>query len=666
MGWGGYVLLDTSSVYIHNGDFWGQLPHSLLVACLGILSGIGYRHYAHLFRLHFQNPLTLIPLAVLLAVAAGYLFTLIDYTWLRGQSVRDIVIGSIAEPESFWWFPFAISQWIGTSYTLLIWLLLFNFIQAEKCDPQPKKTTFQTSMVALAMVYLFNEFFHALVVVAYYNPESFLFSADFFINNLYILFTGMLFAASVLLFRAQYPVFGSYLITSLPGLVFLIFCTSFFCMLGFRLLFSMEVLEKSSWADLPRNIAAVFTDSGQLWLSKHEFIGTLHSQLNLQAVIVLLFMYFRYPYGHFTRQSSHSVFDLKVWVQFWAYNIGGWSVLGFYLYFSDLLNWQSVANDFARTMLITFVSGGVFVGLLMRSLIRRFQLLDKTLFGFSLTMLLLSFAFGLLLAGGLWLIGYVIVFTSDEIAQLQQYEHLVKAGGFFIPLIAITSVGCWMWVMIYEKTVAQRLLSNRQLKQLQLEKNNKELQLNLLAGKVDPHFIFNALNNIRALIREDVEKARESILVLSDILRIPLASNGSKIPLVDELMLARNYIQLCKIQLEHRLTYVENVDPELTQALIPPMFLQILIENAIKHGISQLPDGGKLVLDVYASSGRLYCLMSNNGSVQTESGQKGFGIGLNNIRERLQLLYGSDASFNLSEQNQVVCATLTLPLEYSQ
>lgn len=666
VGWSIYVLLDATSVYLHNGDFLGQLPHSLLIAGLGILFGLVYRYWAHQFRWHFQNPLTLIPLAVLFAVISGYVFTLIDYSVLRGESVKDIVIGLAVRSENYWWFPFAISQWIGTSYALLIWLLLFNFIQAERYNLQPQKTTRLVSVAAVVVLYLFNEFFHALVVIAYYNPEGFLFSADFFINNIYILVAGAIFAASALLFRAQYPVFGSYLISSIPGLVFIIFCTSFFCMLIFRILFSMERLEQSSLVDLPKNIAAVFTGTGHLWLSKHEFIGTLRSQLDLQAVIVLLFMYIRYPSGHFTKQASDAVFDLKIWLQFWAYNISGWSVLGFYLYFSDLLSWQSVSDGFARTMLITLISGGMFVGLLMRSLIQRFQLLDKTLVRFSLAMFLLSIVFGLLLAGGLWLMGYVIVFASDAAVQLQQYEHLVKGGGFFIPLIAVTSAGCWMWVMIYEKSVAQRRQSHHQLRQLQLEKNYRESQLNLLAGKIDPHFIFNALNNIRALIREDAEKARESILVLSDILRIPLASSGSKIPLLDELTLARNYIKLSKIQLEHRLVYAENIDPELTQALIPPMVLQILMENAIKHGISQLPDGGKLVLEVYAVSGKLRCILSNNGSLQKESGQKGFGLGLNNIRERLQLLYGGDASFNLSEKNQVVFATLILPLEYSQ
>src|SRR5690606_26794675 len=112
--------------------------------------------------------------------------------------------------------------------------------------------------------------------------------------------------------------------------------------------------------------------------------------------------------------------------------------------------------------------------------------------------------------------------------------------------------------------------------------------------KMDPHFVFNALNNIRALIREDAEKAREAILALSDIMRMPLTSECRKIPLSDELTFVRNYTHLCKIQLEGRLAYIENIDPAVTQMLVPPMILQILIENAIKHGISQLVDGGTL------------------------------------------------------------------------
>ena len=259
VGWGLYVLLNATGVYLHNGDFFGQLPHSLLIGCLGVLFGVVYRYCAHQFRWHVKNPLKLVPLSVFLAIIFGYVFTLIDYSVLRGEAVDDIVVGLITKPEGYWWFPFAISQWIGTSYVLLIWLLLFNFIQAERYDPHPQKATRLTSMAAVVVLYLFNEFFHSLVVIAYYNPEGFLFSADFFINNIYVLLTGVVFGSAVLLFRAEYPVFGSYLLSLIPGLIFVIFCSSFFCMLTFRILFSMESLEQSSLVDLPKNIAAIFT-----------------------------------------------------------------------------------------------------------------------------------------------------------------------------------------------------------------------------------------------------------------------------------------------------------------------------------------------------------------------------------------------------------------------
>jgi two-component system LytT family sensor kinase len=666
IGWSAYVLLDATSVYLHNSDFYGQLPHSSLTAFLGILLGLVYRGCAHHFRLHHAHPLTLVPLAVLIAIVFGYVFTLINYALIRGYGVNDIVIGLLMNPVQYWWFPLAISQWIGTSYLLLIWLLLFNFIQAERYCLNPGETTLLAKFSALVTLYGFNELFHALVVIAYYNPEGFLFSAVFFRDNISTLSVGLLFASAAFLFNARNQLFNSHLIPLLPGLVFLVFCTSFFCMVSFRLLPSMAALWQGRLLELPHNIVSALTEGGHLWLDKHQFIGTLRAQLDIQAVIILLFFYFRYPANYVARHAADTAFTVGGWLQFCAYNIGGWSILGCYLYFSDLLDWQSVSHEFTRILLITLVSGGVLVGLLMRSLIHRFQLLDKVFVVFAIAMLVMSLVFGLLLAGGLWLMGYVVVFANNDADQLRQYEYLVNEGNFFIPLIALASAGCLMWIMIYEKLVSQRLKNNQQIAQLQLEKNLKELQLNLLAGKVDPHFIFNALNNIRALIREDAEKARESILALSDILRTPLTSQCNKIPLLDELTFVRNYIHLCKIQLDSRLVYVENIEAAVIQVLIPPMILQILIENAIKHGISQLLDGGRLELELYIASGKLCCVLSNNGSLQTRPSQQGFGFGLSNIRERLRLLYGDSASFNLSEKNQVVRATLVLPLEYSR
>src|SRR5690606_8853186 len=106
---------------------------------------------------------------------------------------------------------------------------------------------------------------------------------------------GLLFSSAVFLFNARTQLFNSYLIPLLPGLIFLVFCTSFFCMISFRLLPSMAELVQERLLELPHNIMSILTEEGHLWLDKHQFIGTLRSQLDIQAVIVLLIFYFRYP-----------------------------------------------------------------------------------------------------------------------------------------------------------------------------------------------------------------------------------------------------------------------------------------------------------------------------------------------------------------------------------
>src|SRR5690606_4547950 len=158
------------------------------------------------------HPLALIPLAVFIAIVFGYVFTLVSYALLRGYGTYDIVIGLLVNPAHYWWFPLAISQWIGTSYLLLIWLLLFNFIQAERYCADPSKTTVWVKLAAVAALYFFNELFHALVAVAYYNPDGFLFSAAFFGGSLSTLGVGLLFSSAVFLFNARTQLFNSYLI----------------------------------------------------------------------------------------------------------------------------------------------------------------------------------------------------------------------------------------------------------------------------------------------------------------------------------------------------------------------------------------------------------------------------------------------------------------------
>jgi LytS/YehU family sensor histidine kinase len=189
----------------------------------------------------------------------------------------------------------------------------------------------------------------------------------------------------------------------------------------------------------------------------------------------------------------------------------------------------------------------------------------------------------------------------------------------------------------------------------------KESELNTLKGQINPHFMFNSLNNIRGLMLEDVTKSRKMITCLSDMLRYSLAQNKADfIALKDELEMVSNYIALSKIQLENRLQYQQHIDANLLSKNIPPMVIQILLENAIKHGISNVIKGGHINLDVYNLEHQLVIKVTNTGALK--SNKMSPKVGLENIKKRLHLLYKDNANFTLYEKDKTVIATIKLPL----
>lgn len=187
-------------------------------------------------------------------------------------------------------------------------------------------------------------------------------------------------------------------------------------------------------------------------------------------------------------------------------------------------------------------------------------------------------------------------------------------------------------------------------------------QLDALLNQLQPHFLFNALNNIRALILEDPEKAREMLSVLADMLRYNLDPRaGVKVPLAQELEVVQHYLALCSIQFEQRLRYQQQI-PEACLALaVPRLLLQLCVENAIKHGISQLPAGGCIAISARITDNQLCLTVSNDG--QLKSGIAGTGVGLANIRQRLALLYQGRASLQLTQQQHQVLTEICLPME---
>lgn len=217
----------------------------------------------------------------------------------------------------------------------------------------------------------------------------------------------------------------------------------------------------------------------------------------------------------------------------------------------------------------------------------------------------------------------------------------------------------WLFVVLTIKLVHH--INTIKLNQLRLESHLKEAQLNTLKGQINPHFMFNSLNNIRGLMLEDVSKSRHMLTTLSETLRYSLTkSSVNAIALEDELEMVENYVSISKIQFENRLEFQTSIDENTLDKQIPPMIIQMLVENALKHGISNLKKGGLVMLKTAILDHCLLIEVSNSGRLaKTKNSTQ---LGINNIKKRLELLYGKKALFTLADKDNNVVATIKIPL----
>ncbi len=218
-----------------------------------------------------------------------------------------------------------------------------------------------------------------------------------------------------------------------------------------------------------------------------------------------------------------------------------------------------------------------------------------------------------------------------------------------------------VWSLIYVAFQYFFRYRDSEMKRLRLEASINEAELRALKAQVNPHFLFNCLNNLRALITEDSEKAREMLLRLSELLRYSLeAGRRDKVTLAEELRIVDGYLALEKMQLEERLAWRFDIAQSAMTLSIPPMLVQQLVENAIKHGIAPAKSGGEILVWVRDSKSRMEVRVENTGSLKENAG-KGFGI--ENVRERLRLLCGTAASFDLQNVGEGrVAATAHIPV----
>ncbi len=243
-----------------------------------------------------------------------------------------------------------------------------------------------------------------------------------------------------------------------------------------------------------------------------------------------------------------------------------------------------------------------------------------------------------------------------------QYEEQRK-GRFWWEII-FTFILVSLWLLLYMVWHFVEKNRNDQVDRLTLEKTVKELEVKTIKSHINPHFIFNSLNSIRALVDENPERARKAITELSNILRSSMqVEKMETVPLHKELAIVKDYLALEQMRFEERLKVEMKIDEDTLEQPVPPMMLQTLVENAIKHGISKSINGGfvKICSDFTKDNHEL--VVQNSGQLNGEINEDGFGI--KSTQDRLRFLYQGKARFEIKNINgDMVESKIIMPVKW--
>ena len=339
--------------------------------------------------------------------------------------------------------------------------------------------------------------------------------------------------------------------------------------------------------------------------------------------------------------------------KYWLCQIGGWSTyIIVYTFFYITLRTKVQPFFFEVLFLDAFL--GICITHLMRAFITRVGFLKLKLDSQITYMFLTTVGFSIFFAFTSIYLEEILGFTSEQFKQYGLINKTLRASyGCFLFLL--------IWNLIYFTYHYIEKSRQEQLDKIRLQSLVKELELKTIKAHINPHFIFNALNSIRALVDENPERARQAITELSNILRSSMqAEKLETAPLERELNIVKDYLALEHIRFEDRLKVEFDIDEDTLGQPVPPMMLQTLVENAIKHGISKIVKGGVVRVISQFKDDHHQLIVQNTGQMNGTFKQDGFG--LYSTQNRLQLLYGEKAYFEIKNNNDnMVEATVTMP-----
>jgi len=339
---------------------------------------------------------------------------------------------------------------------------------------------------------------------------------------------------------------------------------------------------------------------------------------------------------------------MKTRSAYWACQLIGWG-----LYVAMGLFWASRAVGWTLSVVVGY---GLFYGYsialtdLLRREIKRRRWLDgspiRALGRIGLAVVVMGSVQTFLIFSVTWVLtGKIITEAAGNSLLFSTWVGVIGADA--------------AWAVFYVAATGPRRFRE---KEVRLELALREAELRALEAQLNPHFLFNSLNSIRALVVENPPLAQDMLTRLANILRHNLHRDlMHTIPLATELEAVSDYLALEGVRFEDRLRVQFAIDPSAVQMAIPPMLLQTLVENAVKHGIARLPEGGDLLIRATRQADGMLVEVENSGQIAAPR-QGGTQVGLANTRERLRILYGDRARLDLCNgTGNRVCATALIP-----
>ena len=348
---------------------------------------------------------------------------------------------------------------------------------------------------------------------------------------------------------------------------------------------------------------------------------------------------------------------------FWVLQFVGWGIYGLINYVSMRPHYQSTKN--LMIVLLIFHSTGFGLTLILR---RFYKLIRSKPFSFlSIALIVIACS---VVGGSIWLgftklFSWICLLDPGAAKKMDLFKDLPKWLLYLIGSVNLSFI-LFMWSALYFGIKYWQDLQKQKEQTLRATGLAHQAQLQMLRYQLNPHFLFNALNSIRAMIDEDHKRAKKMVTELSEFLRYSLLNtNVSEVSLRDEIEAIRNYFAIEKIRFEDRLDVTFDIDQSAEKYDVPGFLIHPLVENAVKYGMQTSPMPLKIKLTVYARNGSLHVEVANTGRWIQPSGNNSTqhnstGIGLQNVQQRLNQTFPENHRFDIFERDGWVHAVMKI------